>query len=124
MATWYGTLIGLIAGGLIGASWLAWRVNAFFGIAVSILAGLVAVWLYRHAPVHVIGYRNSAFDRPRLHGENAVLFVLGFLVGGVLGFVGCPGSVKTPALVALFAVVVGVVCGGLSVLLGDRFWSR
>ena len=120
----YGALIGLIAGVLVGAVWLAWRINLLLGFATSAMACFVAVWLWRKSPVYILGSRNPALDGQRLPGENAVLFVCGFLVGGIIGLVGAPASIKSIPMLCLFAAMIGVILGVLSIVFRDRIWSR
>lgn len=124
-ARWLGVLIGLIGGTVLGLVIVAWRTNIPLGIISTTVAVSFLLWLSRHFPVHVFGRRTSlCMDRPVLRGEYAVRFACGFVVGAPLSFLGAARHCETMPALMIVTAALATLCGVLSMVFGDRFWTR
>lgn len=123
-ARWWGTLIGLVGGTIVGLVIIAWKINMFAGIAATAIAVPLTMWLCRHSLVHIFGRRNIWLDRPVLPGEYAVRFVSGFFVGGIFAFFLAARLCRTVWALTVVSIALATVCGVLAMILGDRFWTR
>ncbi len=124
-ARWLGAVIGLIGGTIIGLVIVAWRTSVPLGLIATVAAIPISVWIIRHFPVHVLGRRTSPLlDRPVLPGEYAIRFVCGFVVGAILGFFGAARYCDTVPPLIIVTITLATLCGVLSMVLGDRFWTR